>query len=68
MMVELIDDFFAEYSAAPGEPDTIDMRGRTVTLKVKFSDFQIATRSRSRAEPFPWVKEFSYRRLLRVKQ
>ena len=24
MMVELIDDFFAEYPAATGEPDTID--------------------------------------------
>ena len=24
MMVELIDDFFAEYPAAAGEPDTID--------------------------------------------
>jgi hypothetical protein len=24
MMVELIDDFFAEYPAAEGEPDTID--------------------------------------------
>jgi len=24
MMVELIDDFFAEYSAAGGEPDTVD--------------------------------------------
>ena len=24
MMVELIDDFFAEYPAAPSEPDTID--------------------------------------------
>jgi hypothetical protein len=24
MMVELIDDFFAEYPAAPREPDTID--------------------------------------------
>jgi hypothetical protein len=24
MMVELIDDFFAEYPATTGEPDTID--------------------------------------------
>jgi DNA polymerase-4 len=27
------------------------MRGRTVTLKVKFADFQIITRSRSLATP-----------------
>jgi DNA polymerase IV len=31
--------------------ETTGVRGRTVTLKVKFSDFQIITRSRSRPEP-----------------
>jgi DNA polymerase-4 len=31
--------------------ETTGVRGRTVTLKVKFADFQIITRSRSRAEP-----------------
>jgi len=31
--------------------DTTGMRGRTVTLKVKFADFQIITRSRSLAAP-----------------
>src|SRR2546427_12923359 len=31
--------------------DTTGVRGRTVTLKVKFADFQIITRSRSRPEP-----------------
>ena len=25
MMVELVDDFFSEYPAAEGEPDTIDI-------------------------------------------
>ena len=34
MMVELIDDFFAEYSAALGEPDTIDI-GEVVTAIAK---------------------------------
>jgi hypothetical protein len=34
MMVELIDDFFAEYPAAPGEPDTIDT-GEVVTAIAK---------------------------------
>jgi DNA polymerase IV len=31
--------------------DNTSVRGRTVTLKIKFADFQIITRSRSRAEP-----------------
>jgi DNA polymerase IV len=31
--------------------ETTGVRGRTVTLKVKFADFQIITRSRSRPEP-----------------
>jgi DNA polymerase-4 len=31
--------------------DTTGVRGRTVTLKVKFADFQIITRSRSRVAP-----------------
>jgi DNA polymerase IV len=31
--------------------DSTGLRGRTVTLKVKFSDFQIITRSQSRATP-----------------
>jgi DNA polymerase IV len=31
--------------------DSTGVRGRTVTLKVKFADFQIITRSRSRAMP-----------------
>ena len=31
--------------------DSTGVRGRTVTLKVKFADFQIITRSRSRATP-----------------
>jgi len=31
--------------------ESTGVRGRTVTLKVKFSDFQIITRSRSRPEP-----------------
>jgi DNA polymerase-4 len=31
--------------------ESTGVRGRTVTLKVKFADFQITTRSRSRAEP-----------------
>jgi DNA polymerase-4 len=31
--------------------ETTGVRGRTVTLKVKFADFQIITRSRSRAAP-----------------
>jgi len=31
--------------------ETTGVRGRTVTLKVKFSDFQIITRSRSRPGP-----------------
>jgi DNA polymerase-4 len=30
---------------------TTGVRGRTVTIKVKFADFQIITRSRSRAAP-----------------
>src|SRR5262245_58412582 len=30
---------------------TIGVRGRTVTIKIKFADFQIITRSRSRAAP-----------------
>ena len=34
MMVELIDDFFAEYPAAAGEPDTIDT-GEVVTAIAK---------------------------------
>jgi hypothetical protein len=34
MMVELIDDFFAEYPAPPGEPDTIDT-GEVVTAIAK---------------------------------
>jgi hypothetical protein len=34
MMVELIDDFFAEYPAAPGELDTIDT-GEVVTAIAK---------------------------------
>jgi len=31
--------------------DSTGVRGRTVTLKVKFADFQIITRSRSRVAP-----------------
>jgi DNA polymerase IV len=31
--------------------DSTGVRGRTVTLKIKFADFQIITRSRSRVEP-----------------
>ena len=31
--------------------DNTSVRGRTVTLKIKFADFQIITRSRSSAEP-----------------
>jgi DNA polymerase IV len=31
--------------------ETTGMRGRTVTLKVKFADFRVITRSRSRLEP-----------------
>jgi DNA polymerase-4 len=31
--------------------DSTGVRGRTVTLKVKFADFQIVTRSRSRVAP-----------------
>jgi len=31
--------------------ETTGVRGRTVTLKVRFADFQIITRSRSRPEP-----------------
>jgi DNA polymerase-4 len=33
--------------------DSAGVRGRTVTLKVKFSDFQIITRSRSSVVPIP---------------
>jgi DNA polymerase-4 len=33
--------------------DSTGVRGRTVTLKVKFADFQIITRSRSRVAPIP---------------
>ena len=31
--------------------DTTGVRGRTVTLKVKFADFRVITRSRSRLAP-----------------
>src|SRR6266516_3095188 len=37
--------FESEFSVHTG------VRGRTVTLKIKFADFQIITRSRSRVEP-----------------
>ncbi|MGB3796823.1 MAG: DNA polymerase IV [Alteraurantiacibacter sp.] len=36
-----------------------DAKGRTVTLKLKFNDFQIATRSRSQAQPLADKAQFA---------
>jgi DNA polymerase IV len=50
-----LDDLRAELDAVVDKVwqycDSIGMRGRTVTLKVKFADFRIITRSQSRSTP-----------------
>jgi hypothetical protein len=46
MMVELIEDFFAEYPAASGEPDTIDTDEVIIALAKTVADLTCSQNSR----------------------